>query len=108
MAGVTDVAGALQLIASRVDPKKLAGINATAVFDLAGPGGGQWTATIKNGQFSYATGAVTPASVTFKMQAADLTAITNGTLNPVAAFMQGRIKVEGDMAVAMQLQALFT
>ncbi len=108
MAGITDAAGAFQAIAGKVDPKKLAGIDATAVFDLAGPGGGQWTATIKGGKFSYAQGAKTPATVTFKMQAADLTAIMNGTLNPVAAFMQGRIKVEGDMAAAMQLQALFS
>jgi putative sterol carrier protein len=31
----------------------------------------------------------------------------NGDLNPVAAFMQGRLKVEGDMSLAMRLQALF-
>jgi len=32
----------------------------------------------------------------------------NGNLNPVSAFMQGRIKVEGDMMQVMRLQALFS
>ncbi len=108
MPGITDVASAFQAITSRADPKRLAGVNAVVVFDLAGEGGGQWTATIKDGQFSLAEGAQSPASVTFKMKAADFQAIVSGTLNPVAAFMQGRIRVEGDMSVAMQLQTLFT
>lgn len=107
MAGITDAVEALKAVAQRADPKRLAGMNAVIVFDLAGEGGGQWTATIQNGQFSLTEGAKSPANVTFKMKAADFAAIVNGTLNPVAAFMQGRIRVEGDMSIAMQLQALF-
>jgi len=33
--------------------------------------------------------------------------IVNGKINPIAAFMQGRVRVEGDMSVAMRLQSLF-
>jgi putative sterol carrier protein len=108
MPGIPDAAGALKAIVGRADAKKLAGINTTVLFDLAGEGGGQWTITVKNGQLAVAEGAAAPANATFKMKAADFTAIVNGTINPVAAFMQGRIRVEGDMAVAMQLQTLFT
>jgi len=30
-----------------------------------------------------------------------------GDLNPTAAFMQGKLKIEGDMSVAMALSQLF-
>ena len=37
----------------------------------------------------------------------DLKSLINGTLNPMGAFMMGKIKVKGDMGVAMKLQSLF-
>ena len=77
------------------------------LFDLSGEGGGQWTVTIANGQLSVAEGAEATPTVTLKLAAADLVALFNGDLNPVAAFMQGRLRVEGDMSAAMRLQTLF-
>jgi len=31
----------------------------------------------------------------------------NGELNPMMAFMQGKIKVKGEMALALKLQSIF-
>ncbi len=47
-----------------------------------------------------------PADCTIKMSKSDLEDMIAGDLNPTAAFMQGKIKVEGDMSVAMQLSSL--
>ena len=44
-----------------------------------------------------------PADCTIKLSLDDLEALTSGELNPTAAFMTGKIKVEGDMSVAMAL-----
>lgn len=44
-----------------------------------------------------------PADCTIKLDKDDLEAMVAGDLNPTAAFMQGKIKVEGDMLVAMAL-----
>ena len=37
----------------------------------------------------------------------DLESLVNGSLNPMGAFMMGKIKVKGDMGVAMKLQSFF-
>ena len=44
-----------------------------------------------------------PADCTIKLSLDDLEALVAGELNPTAAFMTGKIKVEGDMSVAMAL-----
>ncbi|HLP19340.1 MAG TPA: SCP2 sterol-binding domain-containing protein [Chitinophagales bacterium] len=35
------------------------------------------------------------------------TNVANGSLNPMMAFMSGKIKVKGDMSVATKMQSLF-
>ena len=47
-----------------------------------------------------------PADCTIKLSLEDLEALIAGDLNPTMAFMTGKIKVEGDMSVAMALQSL--
>jgi putative sterol carrier protein len=44
-----------------------------------------------------------PADCTIKLSKSDLEDLLAGDLSPTAAFMQGKLKVEGDMSVAMQL-----
>ena len=44
-----------------------------------------------------------PADCTIMLSLDDLEALISGELNPTAAFMTGKIKVEGDMSVAMAL-----
>jgi len=46
------------------------------------------------------------ADCTISVAKDDFIALTNGDLNPMSAFMSGKIKVEGDMGVAMKLQSL--
>ena len=44
-----------------------------------------------------------PADCTIVLSLEDLEALISGDLNPTSAFMTGKIKIEGDMSVAMVL-----
>ena len=44
-----------------------------------------------------------PTDCTIKLSLGDLESLISGDLNPTTAFMTGKIKVEGDMSVAMAL-----
>lgn len=52
-----------------------------------------------------ARAADTPAEVTLTADADTFRQILGGDLDPTAAFMQGRLKVDGDMSAAMKLGA---
>jgi putative sterol carrier protein len=47
-----------------------------------------------------------PADTTIKVAWADWEAMSDGKLDGMTAFMQGKLKVEGDMSNAMQLQGV--
>lgn len=48
------------------------------------------------------------ADCTINISLDDFNALLEGSLNPMTAFMTGKIKVKGDMGVAMKLQSLFS
>lgn len=47
-----------------------------------------------------------PADTTVKVSFANFMAMADGSLNGTMAFMLGKLKVEGDMGAAMQLQSV--
>lgn len=47
-----------------------------------------------------------PADCTIKLSLDDLESLIAGDLNPTMAFMTGKLKIEGDMSIAMQLSQL--
>ena len=47
-----------------------------------------------------------PADCTVVISREDLEAMAKGELDPMTAMLRGRLKIKGDMAVAMQLQSM--
>jgi putative sterol carrier protein len=47
-----------------------------------------------------------PADCTVVIAREDLVAMAKGELDPMSAMLRGRLKIQGDMAVAMQLQSM--
>jgi putative sterol carrier protein len=49
-----------------------------------------------------------PADCTVSVSADDLAALANGLLDPMNALMRGRMRVSGDMSVAVRLQPILS
>ena len=47
-----------------------------------------------------------PALARAKAEQADLEAMARGELDPTMAFMTGKLKIDGDMSLAMKLQPI--
>ncbi|XP_035699185.1 non-specific lipid-transfer protein-like isoform X2 [Branchiostoma floridae] len=86
--------------------KKIGGIFLFKV--TGGPGGkeGLWLVDAKNGNGAVKFGSTDKADVTLTIKDADLSDLMTGKLNPQTAFFQGKLKIQGNMAVAMKLQSL--
>ena len=61
-----------------------------------------WTLDLKNGAGSLTKGKVGKADATFAMTDADACAIFDRSLNPQTAFMQGKMKIRGNMGAAQK------
>jgi putative sterol carrier protein len=85
------------------NPGKAAGLNATYQFDLTGE---SWTLKIADGAATVSPGAAQSPNTTLIASTDDWMNIATGKLNPVQAFMQQKLKVKGDMGLAMKLQGL--
>jgi putative sterol carrier protein len=96
------------LMPSRFRPEKAAGVNAVIQYDISGEGGGSWYATIKEGKCSVSAGTAQGANLTLAMSSQDWLDMLAGKLNPQMAFMSGKLKLKGDMGLAMKIGAMFS
>lgn len=108
MPELAEVRQALKSMSSGADMDKLKGMDATILFDISGQDAGVWTVEVHDGDVTVEEGKVGSPEVTVQAASEDLIALIKGDLNPMAAFMQGRLKVRGDMSMAMKLQKLFS
>ncbi|MBE3603391.1 SCP2 sterol-binding domain-containing protein [bacterium] len=84
------------------------GLNAVYQFDLSGDGGGKWHAIIKDETCEVKEGAHASPNITISMAAHDYLDMVNGKLNGQMAFMTGKLRIAGDMGLALRLQSLFS
>ncbi|KAF0227519.1 MAG: putative sterol carrier protein [bacterium] len=89
------------------NPEIAGNLNATYLFDVSGSTGGKWTLEIKDGKCELKTGTHSNPSVTISISDQDWLAIHEGKLNSQMAFMMGKLRVAGDMSLAMKLQSMF-
>jgi putative sterol carrier protein len=94
-------------MAQRFNPAKAEGMNATIQFNLSGDNGGLYWVKIADGKAEAGQGQADNPKMTLKAAADDWFAVATGKMNAMQAFMSGKLKIEGDMGMAMKLQSLF-
>ena len=101
------VAELFEKMPGQFQPDKAGDMNAVILFDLSGEGGGQWSVKIADGSCNVSPGAADSPKATVRMDAGDYHDMITGKLNPMMAFMSGKVKVEGDLNTVMKFQQLF-
>lgn len=100
----TEIAQFFDQLQNHVDPEKLAGIDATYRFDTGTHG--SWHVTIAEGTATV-TESTADADCVVQASVATFEKIVRGKQNPATAVMLGKLKIEGDMSLALKLKQLF-
>jgi putative sterol carrier protein len=97
----------IEAMPSAFVPERAEGLKATYQFELTGEGGGNWVLEIANQQCEVKEGVTEKPDATIKLAAADYVALVKGELDPIGAFMKGKLKIKGNMGLAMKVLDLF-
>jgi pimeloyl-ACP methyl ester carboxylesterase/putative sterol carrier protein len=98
----------VQALPANLIPEKAGTTNALVQFDLSGNAGGRWWVKIHDGIAESAKGEPPEAAkLTFLADAGDWVRIMTGQLDGTTAFRQGKLRVKGDVELAMKFQTLF-
>ena len=103
----TTVKEFFQLLPGRLDSDAAEDLDAVYQFDLSGSQGGQYILTIREGACEVAEGMHADPHVVLSMAGEDCIKILKGQLNGPAVAMSGRLKISGDIGLAIQLKVLF-
>lgn len=88
-------------------PEKAQGVDAVIQFKFTGAEAGDWNATIKEGKVDVSPGTHSSPRMTLTADSSDYVKIFTGELDGMQAFMQGKIKLAGDLNLAMKLMQMF-
>jgi len=94
-----------KMLVDNVKPEKIEGLDAVIQFDLSGDDGGQFYLNIEDGNVTAIEGKHDNPRMTMKASADDWYKVMKGEMNGMQAFMSGKLKVTGDMGLAMKLQS---
>lgn len=95
-------------LAARVsrNPERARKIGGVYEFVLDGEEGGTWHLDMN--EPAVRSGPSEKMNVRIRMKAEDFVAVADGKLNPMLAFTTGRLKVEGNLALAIKLQQVLS
>ena len=103
----TSVKDFFRRLPEQFDSEAAEGLSAVYQFDLSGPQGGKYNLVVVDGACTVHEGAHPDPHVTFSMSGEDCLSVLSGRLDGQSIFMSGRLRVSGDLGLAVQLKMLF-
>ena len=88
-------------------PENAAGVNAVIQYHLSGEEGGDWVVTIRYQECTVEPGVTENPTMTLRAEAEDYKSVILGKLDPMAAFMQQKLKLTGNLNLALGLTKFF-
>ena len=104
---VDSIQGFFDGLQATIDPNKTAGMTAIFQFNATGDGGGEWFVQIEDGKTHILKGTAQNPTITMTAEAQDWLDMVNGDLSGQTAFLTGKLRIEGDVTLAMKLESLF-
>lgn len=103
---MTDFNELMKNLPKMVDAEEAKGLKGKVQFSLSGEGGGEWGVVLDDGKVSVSEGIMAQPQLTVKASSENAEKLLNGKLDPMMAFMTGKIKIAGDVALGMKLIGL--
>jgi len=82
------------------------GVNGVFQFDISGDEPMAFYFKLEDGAPTVAEGTADSSSITISMASADFKDMVDGKLNGTMAFMSGKLRIKGDMSLAMKLESI--
>jgi len=94
-------------MSDRLDPTAAASMSKILQWNITGEDPGVWAFQIESGVGHLIPGGVEQPDITFTLSDTDWLAIAEGRQDAMKAFMTGKLKVTGNMMLAMKVPQLF-
>lgn len=101
------VAESFETMVSLFNPAAAGSMNKTLQWNVTGEEAGKYALKVANGTCELIPGGVEKPDITFTVADKDWLAIAEGKLDAMSAFTTGKLKLAGDMMLAMKVQQLF-
>ncbi len=101
------VDGIFSLMPELFLPEKAQGLTVSVYYQVTGEGGGDYACLIENGAFTLKREAKSDATSVVVIGAEDWIALSEGKLDPMQAFMTGKLKGTGDLGLLQKFPKFF-
>ncbi len=101
------VAQLFEMMPQAFKPEAAPGVNAVVQFSLTGDQAADYFVTIADGKCKVEEGRHESPAALLTVDGSDYLDLVSGKINPQTAFMQGKLKLSGDMGLLMRFQSFF-
>jgi len=99
----TDVKETFGQLYNNFNAEAAKGVNAVFQWEILGEGGGSYYMSVKDGTCELNEGKHESPNVRQTMKTEVFLGMVNGEINPMGAFMSGKLKVKGNLMLAQKI-----